>query len=461
MDTLNTTVISKDSIAAPVAQNERISILDSLRGIAILGILLMNIPSFGLPGVSGDPSVLNETGINYYTWYVVSLIPDGTQRALFSMLFGAGIILFIQSQQKKVTGLQPADYFFRRQLWLMVFSLFDVFLLLWSGDILLDYACLGMMMFTFRNLSAKKLLIAAGICMLLMTARENRDNYLDKKIISKGEAIAALDTTIRPLSAEQQEALITMNNFKQRFTPEKKIERMKTTLRKIGGTSYEQLYEYRTSRYTSQLVTYLYYSLWDVLEFMFLGMAFFKLGILTGQAKSKVYWWMCLIGLSVGILLSYFSIHSFVLSGYNRFEYMRNTVFETYNLNRTFRALGIFGGIMLLYKSGVFKWFFAMMRPAGQMAFTNYLMQSLLCGLYFSGVGFGMMGKLERHEIYYVVGIVWLLQIIYSHIWLHYFRFGPFEWAWRSLTYWRLQPFRKEKSGLDKVSLADKLNATV
>ena len=81
--------------AVPVSQQERITILDSLRGIAILGILLMNIPSFGLPGVVGhDPSVLNETGVNYSTWYLVNWIPEGTQRAIFSMLFGAGIILF-------------------------------------------------------------------------------------------------------------------------------------------------------------------------------------------------------------------------------------------------------------------------------------------------------------------------------------------------------------------------------
>jgi uncharacterized protein len=98
---------------------------------------------------------------------------------------------------------------------------------------------------------------------------------------------------------------------------------------------------------------------------------------------------------------------------------------------------------MLMYKSGFFKWLFALMRPVGQMAFTNYLMQSLLCGFFFYGIGLGMFGKLHRYELYYVVGVVWILQIIYSHIWLRYFRFGPFEWAWRSLTYWKRQPFRK------------------
>jgi uncharacterized protein len=82
------------SLAAPVAQSERITILDSLRGFAILGILLMNIGGFGMPG---DTFALGETGINYKTWYFISWIPDGTQRALFSMLFGAGILLFVRN----------------------------------------------------------------------------------------------------------------------------------------------------------------------------------------------------------------------------------------------------------------------------------------------------------------------------------------------------------------------------
>jgi uncharacterized protein len=98
---------------------------------------------------------------------------------------------------------------------------------------------------------------------------------------------------------------------------------------------------------------------------------------------------------------------------------------------------------MLLYKSGLFKWLFALMRPVGQMAFTNYLMQSFLCGLFFYGIGFGMYGHLQRHEVYYVVAAVWALQIIWSHAWLKFFRFGPLEWAWRSLTYWKLQPLKK------------------
>jgi len=108
---------STTMLAAPVSQQERITILDSLRGIAILGILLMNIPGFGFPEVqSSDPSVLNETGINYKTWFIVDWALAGTQRAIFTMLFGAGIILFITRLEKRMSGMEPAVYFFRRQM---------------------------------------------------------------------------------------------------------------------------------------------------------------------------------------------------------------------------------------------------------------------------------------------------------------------------------------------------------
>jgi uncharacterized protein len=434
-----------NNLVAPVSQTERIVILDSLRGIAILGILLMNIPAFSMANSGGDPSVLNEFGtINFRVWHFVEWFPEGTQRALFSMLFGAGILLFIDEKEKRgVQGMLPADYFFRRQLWLMVFSLFDVFILLWWGDILLDYACLGMVMYSFRKLSAKGLLIGAACCFIFMLARENRDLYQDKKTIHRGEMVAAMDTSKAKLTDIQKEQFGAMTEFKEKNTHESKLKRFEKAIHKTNE-SYEMLYEYRTGVYVNSLVRYLFFGIWDVLLFMFLGMAFFKMGILTGQASTKVYAWMCILGLGLGLTLSYFRLQPMIATRFNWFDYTKKVSFEFYELSRTFRSIGILGLIMLLYKSGWFKWLFALMRPVGQMAFTNYLMQSLLCGLYFYGVvGFGKYGQLERHEIYYVVGAVWAIQIAWSHLWLHYFRFGPLEWAWRSLTYWKKQPFRK------------------
>jgi uncharacterized protein len=434
-------------LAAPVSQQERIIILDSLRGFAILGILLMNIPGFALPDpVMSDPSVLNEFGtVNYKTWYFIDWFMEGSQRALFSMLFGAGIILFITRQEKKVEGLWPTDYFLRRQLWLLVFGLFNAFVLLWFWDILFQYAIVGIIMFAFRRLSPKTLIIGAVLSLLLMTVRENVDAYRQRQVIVKGEQIAKIDTTITKLTDDQKEALGAMTGLKEKATPEAKKKQMEKNLSAVRG-SYSDFYKYQSERSFYGEVHYTYDGLWDIMVFMFLGMAFFKNGVITGQVSTKIYWGLFIGGLGIGLILSYFRLQPLIDYAFNRFDYTKNVSFEFYEISRTFRALGIFGLLMLMYKSGWFKWLFALMRPVGQMAFTNYLMQSLLVGLFFYGIGFGMYGKLQRHEIYYVVGATWALQIIWSHIWLRYFRFGPLEWAWRSLTYWKKQPMKKSNT---------------
>ena len=201
--------------AAPIGQSERIILLDSLRGIAILGILLMNIPAFGL-GLSAvfDYSLNDQSRVNYFFWYVFGPgVFEGSQRAIFSMLFGAGTLIFVSRLEKRTTGLMPAELFIRRQLWLLVFGIFDAYVLLWFWDILYHYAICGIILFAFRRLSPKYLLVAAGICLLLMTARENRDLYKQKGIITRGEIAATIDTNTTRLTEKQKELFKELSNL--------------------------------------------------------------------------------------------------------------------------------------------------------------------------------------------------------------------------------------------------------
>jgi uncharacterized protein len=437
-----------DSYTKPVDQTERIILLDSLRGIAVLGILLMNIPGFGIPRAAiGDLTVLNElSGLNFKTWIIIDGLMEGSMRGLFSMLFGAGMILFISRLEKKQPGIQTAEVYFRRQMWLIFFGLVNTYLFLWFWDILFMYGVCGMLLFVFRRMSARSLFIAAGICLLLTTARENRDLYKAKSTIVEGEKIAALDTTKTKLTDVQKEKLGAMTGMKEKSTPESKKKIYDKQLRN-GRGGFSEVYEQNTSWGAKGHTVVLYYFfIWDILTFMFLGMAFYKSGILTGQQPTKTYWWLLIAGLGIGFILSWFRLTELLRFNFNRFQLSKESPFAFYELSRFFRSVGIFAAIMLLYKSGWFKWLFSIMRPVGQMAFTNYLMQSIICGLIFFGVGFGKYGQLQRYELYYVVGAVWLFQIIFSHIWLSFFRFGPFEWLWRSLTYWKRQPMLKENS---------------
>lgn len=233
--------------------------------------------------------------------------------------------------------------------------------------------------------------------------------------------------------------------MKKRSEPEEKKKRVKKQEEAITG-SYADLYKER-SKQAEQGETFgmYYWAIWDVTLFMFLGLAFFKLKILQGEAKTKVYAWMTVIGLGIGLPLSYMFVRNDVNYNFNHFEIVRNKVLEFYQIQRFVHSIGLFGLIMLLYKSGWFKWLFKLLRPVGQMAFTNYLTQSIMCGIFFYGIGFGYFGKLEYHQLFYVVAAVWIVQIIWSNIWLKYYRFGPMEWVWRSLTYWKKQPMRRPK----------------
>ena len=433
------------NVITPIQQSERIIALDSLRGIAVLGILLLNISGFGLPsGINEDPSILNETGLNYYCWYIFGHgVFEGSFRAIFSMLFGAGTIIFIRNLERKIEGQMPTEIFVRRQLWLLLFGLVNAFILLWHGDILYHYAICGVVLIAFRSLAPKKLIIASGVCLSLLMIRSNTDLYRSKKDILEGEKIAAIDTTKVKLTGYQAEALSAMKSIKNRSNPDLKKSKIQNEIAKYRS-GYTTLYDFQSDRSVSAETYGLYYfHFFDILVFMFLGMAFFKLGILQGEANIKIYLWMAVVGLVIGLLLSRLHVLASENNHFNTYEVLKNKRFELYELQRSIRSIGVFGLIMLVYKSGFLKWLFKWMQPVGQMAFTNYLSQSAMCGLFFYGRGFAMFGKLQRYEIYYVVLVVWLIQIAWSNVWLRYFRFGPLEWLWRSLTYWRLQPFKK------------------
>ena len=432
---------------APIAESDRIILLDSLRGLALCGILLMNIPGFALPQIQAlDPSVRNElSGLNFYAYYIIELFLEGSQRAIFTMLFGAGMLLFLGRLEKKIDGLMVAELYFRRQLWLLLFGLFNAYILLWFWDVLFHYAIFGMLLFPFKRLTPKSLYIAAGVCLALMTIRENVGFYREKAVIQKGEAIAALDTTRVKLTDVQKEELEAMKGLREETTRESKEKKLQKNERLVLG-SYADLYQDHSDRsYRGETDGVFYFLVWDVLIFMFIGMAFYKTGVITGAQPAKVYWWMFVVGLGVGLPLSYLRLQPLIEHQFDFYTIIKNEPFEFYEISRVFRSLGIFGLVMLMYKSGWFKWLFALMRPVGQMAFTNYLMQSFLCGLIFYGVGFGLFGKLQRYEMYYVVLGVWIVQIIYSHLWLRYFQFGPLEWLWRSLTYWKRQPIKRSE----------------
>jgi uncharacterized protein len=171
---------------------------------------------------------------------------------------------------------------------------------------------------------------------------------------------------------------------------------------------------------------------------MMLGMSLYKYRVFDASRSRRFYTVMALLGFAVGLPVNAWELYRFVASDYDIFA----TIIPTYDMGRLGCAFGYVGLVMLFCKSGMWIWLKASLAAVGRMALTNYLAHSVICGLIFTGAGFGLVGELQRYQLYYVVAGIWLIQLIVSPLWLRYYRFGPVEWLWRSLTYGARQPMR-------------------
>jgi uncharacterized protein len=165
------------------------------------------------------------------------------------------------------------------------------------------------------------------------------------------------------------------------------------------------------------------------------------MGIITADRNRKFYLWMILLGYGIGGTIHALSGYYFARSGFNLGKESIAWILA-YEPGRLLVAGGHIGLVMLIVKSGWLKPLTSRLATVGQMALTCYLTTSLICTTIFEGYGFGLFAKLQRYQLLYVVFSVWLLLLLASPVWLRHFRFGPMEWVWRSLTYWRKQPMK-------------------
>ncbi|MFC0183190.1 uncharacterized protein SAMN04515674_105163 [Pseudarcicella hirudinis] len=428
----------------PIEKTERIQSIDMIRGVALLGILLMNIESFGyFHEYVENPVIYGGTsGINYWVWWVITVVFEGKMRGLFSMLFGASVILL--TSKKETEGLSVADVYYRRLLWLLVFGLINAYILLWPGDILYAYAICGLFLFPFRKMKPVYLIIC-GVLFLCKDVVQSQMEFQERKELRREYVeTQKLQKTGKKLSEKQKQSVQKWEEFEKstRFDPKKIKENDALMLSGYGtifGFCFKLNQELQSSEFYNE-------TFWDCIGMMLIGMGLMKIGVFSGKLKTKEYLWLMLIGYGIGIPMGIFV-------AFQELSFFRDavafidlntidTVSATYEPRRLFITAGHVGLLMLIFKSGWFKGFAKVLSSVGQMAFTNYLMQSVLCTLFFYGYGLGYFGKLQRYELYLVVLSVWIIQLIWSNIWLRNFRLGPLEWLWKSLTYARKQPIR-------------------
>jgi len=424
----------------PVLEGKRIKSLDVIRGFALLGILLMNIHGMGLPFAYSDPTLAGGSeGLNLQVWVMNNLFFEGTMRGLFTLIYGASVLLLLNKLEETDTGLSTADMYFRRITWLLFFGLVHAYVLLWDGEILYPYAVFGFLLFAARKWKPIRLLTAAAVLLAMGTFLSVLDYQEMKEAYAKAPGLIEMKEAGEQLSFEDN-GLVTMYEEAQvKHAPEE----IEADIKVKSTGSYLAVFKAKAedNTFMQSWFTYRYWT-WDLLPFMLIGMAFFQWRILHNERSTPFYLLMSLLGYGLGLAVNYFETRMVVDAGWDSLAI--NRAEQTYHLGRLLVTFGHVGAVMLMIRWGVLKFLQRAMAAVGRMAFTNYVTHSIIAAFIFFGFGFGQYGQLERYELYYIVFSIWAFQLIVSPIWLSYFHFGPLEWMWRSLTYGKAQPFRKK-----------------
>ena len=410
-------------VSKPIAANERVEVIDVLRGFAILGILLVNMAAYN----SADSIALSSlwsSSIDRSAARAIEFLAQGKFYSLFSFLFGLG--LMVQMARAEKNGVRFVPLYLRRIFVLLIIGTAHA-LLLWSGDILHMYAILGLLLLLFRRRSPKTLLVWSGISLLIPILLIAALTWFDQ---SQRSTRAGAERMTREDAVEQ----IQEHNAAEHAS------------RTYSTGSYSEMIRQRLKDLTDGLpamVIYMPHSFVMLLLGLYAGRRLILHDIkMHIDFIRKLCWWSLAIGL-VGNTV-------FVLT-------VDNSVFSNPTLASGIGAIGYLIGapalcffyisvIVLLHQQPKWKTRFAVFAPAGRMALTNYLLQSIICTTIFYSYGFGLYDKIGPASSIVLTIIVYLIQIPLSIWWLKHFQFGPMEWLWRSLTYMYAQPMRKTLS---------------
>lgn len=413
------------SATSSATEADRHISIDAVRGFAVLGILLMNIVGMGLPAFAYlDPTYAGgSTGADLWTWAVNNVLTDGKMRALFTMLFGASTVLIAERAEGGRPG--PAQTHYRRMFWLFVFGMVHAYFL-WWGDILVTYSLAGLVIFPFRKLSVRvQVVIGVTILALLLAANLVVADQL------KAFYVAATTPGATPA------ALAAWREASQLVAPSQALKTLE-----IAGYRGGFLDALQVRALAARLVqTYLMPTdeIPEAIGQMFIGMALFRGGFFTLKWSSRAYAATVAVGYVLAAPATAWLAWRIQQSHFDPLVLNRLEAWQ--QISRPLIALAHASLLLLVIRAGVAQGVVNRLAAAGRMAFSNYLMTSIITTLLFCGFGFGLYAKLSRFEELAVVAGIWVFILAWSKPWLARFHYGPFEWAWRSLVRWSPQPF--------------------
>ena len=423
MDPIDTRSDAAPDQAVPRATaGNRIASLDFIRGIAVMGILAANIIAFGQPFAAymyPDAFLVPHNEAEEWMWIAQFVLIDGKMRGLFTLLFGAGLYLFMEKAWSRGEGraLQA-----RRLGWLLLFGL-GHFFLIWRGDILTFYALFGLVSLAAIRWAAKTQLVvgllgyAAGVVLV-------------GSFMLSPYVIAETEFGEQPAYAEMREQLAADKGHA--------LDHEMVEYRIISEGSYGDFVAHNVTDHKGDLPFNIFVFGFETLPLMLIGMALYRFGLFSGA-------------MNTGRMLRWGSAGIVIGSGVTLLValWVRDAGFSYWSTLAAFMSLSALprlpvvlglAAVLAVVGARASGWLAERVSAAGRAAFTNYLGTSVLMLFVFHGWGGGLFGALGRTELYLVMAASWLVMLAWSKPWLDRFRFGPLEWLWRCLTYWRLFP---------------------
>jgi uncharacterized protein len=401
--------------------------LDIVRGVAVMGILTMNIAAFALPEAAYFAPVgpQSEGAANQASWLFNFVLFNNKMRSLFSILFGASCLLIIE--RAAANGQSPAKVHFGRMTWLYAFGLFHL-LFIWWGDILALYALAGFILYFARDLSAKAMwrwAIAMFAFDFLMFGMAS--------ILGIALYLGWIPDSIAPSLADELGRALAYN-------PTEYSNELALMQSGYGAILTDRLAEMPT------MVGMWIMMLPGTLGLTFVGMALYRNGFLIGQwpvqRYAKYASWIFAITIPLNIAMGYWLLSNDI------------DPLIAFAISMGFGA--VFQIVMAVGWAAALLWWCMgrgkgtiaakVLARTGQMAFTNYLGTSIIMTTIFYGYGLGLFGQVERYMLWGFVLAAWAAMMAGSWHWLERYQYGPLEWLWRSLARARLQPMRRSQS---------------
>jgi uncharacterized protein len=416
--------------AGSIQIDERIDSLDLLRGVAICGILLMNIPAMGGIWERDRPPFPSVFNVDWTAFELQRFFFEGSMRGLFTLLFGAGMLVMLRKTERDGIAA-PIDVFVRRCIALMFLGIVQWLVFLWPGEILFNYGLTGFFILAFRKAAPKRLFTLSLVLVALFSllsaseAFEYRDKF---QAAASAEAVAAQH---KPLTKEQQGAIDAKKKIMERIDPSPatiaKEVKQRTQFPSVVSWSAKVWSEFNIGGES-------WFGLLESFMFMLFGMGLFRLGVLTGERSLGFYVRLAVIGYGIGVPIR-IAVQLLMLRMGLNFDFgtmlFRAVAYEPARLLVT---VGHVGFLIALFKLGALgrAW---PARALGRMALTTYSLQSILTSILF--YGFGLLNRFGFAQLMGIAAAIWIVTGVFAVIWLKSHDQGPAERFLRRLAYGR------------------------